>query len=77
MRDAALDDHGAVAERQAEIVKGIQLQREGSLDLHAAMTHLADSSRLENHYLAVQRSKELDALGIPLVVRGHWPGIIA
>jgi hypothetical protein len=25
----------------------------------------------------VQRSKELDALGISLVVRGHWLGIIA
>ena len=57
-------------------MQGIQLQRETGLDLHSAMTHLADSSRLENHYLAVQRSKELDALGIPLV-RGHWLGIIA
>ena len=77
MRDAALDHDGSFAEGETEIVKGIQLQRETGFYLHSAMTHLADSSRLENHYLAVQRSKELDALGISLVVRGHWLGIIA
>ena len=76
MRDSAFDDHGVIAQRQTEIVKGIQLQREGGLHLHSAMTHLADRRRLKDHYLAVQRSKELDALGIPLV-RGHSVGIIA
>ena len=76
MRDAALDDDGAVAEGETEIVEGIELQREAGLHLHSAMTHLADCRRLKDHYLAVQRSKELDALGIPLV-RGHWLGIIA
>jgi hypothetical protein len=57
-------------------VERIELQWEAGLHLHAAMTHLADCSRLEDHYLTVQRSKELDALGIPLV-RGHSLGIIA
>ncbi|HEX6214215.1 MAG TPA: hypothetical protein VFZ38_05320, partial [Vicinamibacterales bacterium] len=59
---AALDDHGAVAERETEIVKGIELQRETGLNLHSAMTHLADCRRLKDHYLTVQRSTELDAL---------------
>ena len=76
VRNAALDDHGTVPERETEIVKGIQLQREAGLHLHSAMTQLADGRRLKDHYLTVQRSKELDALGIPLV-RGHSLGIIA
>ena len=77
MRDAALDDHRAFAKGETKIVERIELQRKAGFHLHAAMTHLADSRRLKNHYLAVQRSKELDALGISLVVRGHWLGIIA
>ena len=76
MRNAALDDDGAFAEGETEVVKGIELQREAGLHLHAAVTHLAHCRRLEDHYLAVQGSKEFDALGIPLV-RGHWLGIIA
>ena len=76
MRDASLDDDGSFAEGKTKIVQGIELQREASLHLHAAVTHLADCRRLEDHYLAVQRSKELDALGIPFV-RGHSLGIIA
>ena len=76
MRDAAFDDDGTITESETEIVERIELQREAGLHLHAAMTHLADRSWLEDHYLTVQRSKELDALGIPLV-RGHSLGIIA
>jgi len=76
MGDASLDHDGQAAERQAEVVKGIQLQWKAGLHLHAAVTHLADGRWLEDHYLAVHRSKELDALGITLV-RGHSLGIIA
>jgi hypothetical protein len=57
-------------------VQGIELQGESSFHLHSAMADLADCRWLEDHYLAVQGSKELDTLGIPLV-RGHSPGIIA
>jgi len=60
--DTALDDNRALAERQTEIVEGIELQREIRLDLHAAMAHLAHAGRLKDHYLAVQRSQELDSL---------------
>ena len=76
MGDAAFDNDGAITESETEIVERIELQRKAGLHLHAAMTHLADGSWLEDHYLTVQRSKELDALGIPLV-RGHSLGIIA
>ena len=76
MGDAPFHDHRSITEREAEIVQRIQLKGETGLDLHTAMTHLADGRRLKNHYLAVQRSQELDALGIPLV-RGHWLAIIA
>ena len=76
MRDPALDDDGSIAEGETEIVERIELQRKAGLHLHSAMTHLADCSWLKDHYLTVQRSKELDALGIPLV-RGHSLGIIA
>lgn len=76
VRDAPLDDDGMFAEGETEIVKGIELQREGGFHLHSAMAQLADRSGLKDHYLAVQRSQELDALGIPLV-RGHSFGIIA
>src|SRR5688572_12741858 len=76
VRNAALHDDGPIAEGEAKIVERIELQREAGLHLHAAMTHLADCSWLEDHYLTVQRSQELDALGIPLV-RGHSLGIIA
>ena len=76
MRNAAFDHDGSIAKREAEIVERIELQWEAGLHLHAAMTHLADCSWLEDHYLTVQRSKELDALGIPFV-RGHSLGIIA
>jgi len=75
--DAAFDDDGEISEREAKVVKGIQLQREGGFDLHSAMAYLADRRRLKNHYLTVQRSsKDLEALGIPLG-RGHWLAIIA
>ena len=77
MRDASLHDERNLAERETKIVKGIELQRKGGVDLHAAMTDLADIGRLEEHYLAVQTSKELDTFGIPLAVRGHSLGIIA
>jgi hypothetical protein len=43
-------------------VKGIKLQRKTSLDLHAAVAELAHGGRLKDHYLAVQRSQELDSL---------------
>jgi len=75
--DAAFDDDGEISEREAEIVKRIQLKREAGLHLHSAMAHLADRRRLKDHYLTVQRSsKDLEALGIPLG-RGHWFAIIA
>lgn len=74
--NAALHNHRSITERETEIVQRIQLKGETGLDLHPAMTHLADCRRLKHHYLAVQRSQELDALGIPLV-RGHSLEIIA
>lgn len=76
MRDASFDDDRAFTEGETKIVEGIELQREAGFHLHAAMTHLADCRRLKDHYLTVQRSQELDALGIPLV-RGHSLAIIA
>ena len=77
MRDATLHDERNLAEREAEIVKGIELQRKRGVDLHAAVTDLADVGWLEDHYLAVQTSKELNTFGIPLAVRRHSFGIIA
>lgn len=76
VRNAPLNHHVSLAEGEAEIVERIELQRKRRLDLHAAMTHLADRRRLKNHYLAVQVSKQFDAFGIPLA-RGHSLGIIA
>ena len=76
MRDASFDDHRAVAERQAKIVEGIELQRERGFNLHPAVAHLEHGGRLKDHYLALQGSREFDSLGIPLPV-AHWVGIIA
>ena len=66
-----------VAERETEVVKRIQLQREAGFHLHSAMTHLADRRRLKDHYLAVQRAPTNSTRSESRLSRGHWLGIIA
>ena len=64
VRDAALDDNGAVAEREPEIVEGIELERKRRLDLRAAPADFFDRDRLEHHHLAVKLAEDLNPLGI-------------
>ena len=67
--DASLDDQRTVAERQPEVVKGIEVERKTGFDLRAAAADLLDRHRLEDHHLAVQLAEDLQALGVAFVVR--------
>ena len=57
--DPSLDDDGAVAEGEAEFVKGIELEGKAGFDLRAAAADLLDRHRLEDHHLAVQLAEDL------------------
>ena len=76
MRDAALDDHRTVAEREPEIVQRVELEGERGLDLRAAEADVQDRHGLEHHDLSLDLPFKWDALAIPLVTRhvGHIIG---
>ena len=67
VRDAALDDNGAVAEREPKIVQGIVVEGETGFDLSAAAADVFDRHRLEDHDLAEEIAQDLDALGVSLL----------
>ena len=72
--DASFDDDRAVAEREAEIVKGIELEGKAGFDLCAAAADLLDRHRLEDHDLAVQLAENLDRVRVSrLSVRRRHP----
>jgi hypothetical protein len=71
VRDPSLDDDGSVAEGEAELVKGIEMKREASLDLAAAAGDLLDHHRLKDHHLAVELAEDLDSFCVALIACGH------
>ena len=66
VHDASFDDHGAVAERQPEVVEGTELQGELRLDLRAAVAQVEDRHRLVDRDFSGHHPGDVDALGIAL-----------
>jgi len=73
VHDAALDDDGAIAERQPKIVEAIELERKSGFNLCAASADLLDRHRLEDHHFAVELAEDLNALRIPRVACARSP----
>ena len=73
VRDAALDDHRTVAERQAEFVERVELKGKAGFDERAAAADLPDRHRLEDGDFALELAENFDALGVPLVFRPTHP----
>ena len=74
MGDTPLHDHGVSAERQSEIVQGVDPERKRGLDLNAAGRNLDDDQRLIDHDLATQVTDNLNAFRLALlnVHRQHY-----
>src|SRR5436190_3875979 len=67
VRDPSLDNDGPVAEREAEFVKGIEMEGEAGFDLAATAGDLLDHHRLEDHHFAVELAEDLNALCVALI----------
>jgi hypothetical protein len=70
VRDATLQDDGAIAQREAHFVERVDVEREAGFGKAAAAADLFDRERLEDHDLAMQLSENLDALAVSLFVGG-------
>ena len=66
MHDPSFDDHGAFAERQAEVVKGTEMEGELRLDLRAAIAQVEDRHRLIDSDFPGHHPGDVHALGIAL-----------
>src|SRR3990170_8676049 len=72
MHDAAFDDDRSVAEREAQIVKRIELKRERGFELDAAQADLPDDHRLEDHDLAVEVPEDFNTFRVAFVGLRVW-----
>ena len=70
----ALDDDGEAAEREPELVEGVELERKRGLDLRPSAAQLFDVDRLLNGGSAGELAEDLDALGVTPGV-GHASGL--
>jgi len=71
--DASLDDDRAIAEREPELVEGIELERETGFDLRAAAADLFDRHRLEDSDFALELAENLNSLSVAFVFRPTHP----
>src|SRR4051812_757920 len=71
MGDAPFDHHRSVAERDAEVVEGVELQRERRFDLGAAAADIQDGHGLIDLDLARQRRRYSHAFSVAFVFAGH------
>ena len=68
VRHAAFQDDRSIAKGQPEVVEGVEVQRERSLDQAAALADFLDGEWLENHHLAAQLSENLNPIDVSLFV---------
>ena len=67
----ALDDDREAAEREPELVEGVELERKRGLDLRTSAAQLFDINRLLNGGSAGELAEDLNALGVtPGVAHG-------
>ncbi len=71
MDDPCFDDNRPGSECEADVVKGIDLEREAGLDGDAAAADVAHQHRLEDHHFAVQFPEDGNALGVAFVGALH------
>ena len=57
MGDTSLEHDRTVAERKPDVVKGVDVKREGGFDLRAVTTDFLDRHRLKDHDFAVELAR--------------------
>src|SRR5258706_10183429 len=69
--DPALEHHRLLSEREAQVVKGVEVEGKACLDRGAPAAHLLDVQRLEHHDFALKIAEDEDALAFSLGGIGH------